>query len=371
MNNVHGWNSRLLIESCDVGSLPFKGDFNKFLEGASSYTRVTNASTLFFENEVASGFIDKAKAGITVPNYPQYRDMTQMFIEMIDGLIKTNGGYTETGTLTLKPGQGLIPEIQAVNNRSKEIQESLEQPYKLRICVTGPYTISSLLAFKNKSTFTRLGNILAQIIEANIFETRHGGVKLVSVDEPVFGLVDDPLLDRGSEGRENLLKAWETIIQKIQAKGAQTCLHLHSASDELFWEIKSLNIIESHVNDSFYQAKRTKDKLEETDKFLKASIAITDFDKLIMSHIKDKHSKLSGTAVNQRIADTWKDINAGKVDPATFLENIEVMKQRLKQSIEKFGESRIPYAGTECGMRGFPTYESALEYLRRVSCATR
>jgi len=360
-----------MVESCDVGSLPFAGNFNKFLEGASSYTRVTNASTLFFENKIVSGFIDKAKAGIDVPNYPQYRDMTQMFIDMIDGLIKIKGGYAETDTLTLKAGQGLIPEIQAVKNHSKDIHESLGQPHKLRICITGPYTISSLLAFKDKNTFTRLGSVLAQIIDANIFNTRHGGVKLVSVDEPVFGLVDDPLLDHGSEGRENLLKAWETIMQRIVAKGAQTCLHLHSASDELFWQTKSLNIIESHVNDSFYQAKRTEDKLEETDKFLKASIAITDFDKLIMNHTKDKHADLSGTAVNQKIADTWKDINAGKIDPATFFENIEVMKQRLKQAIEKFGENRIPYAGTECGMKGFPTYQSAIEYLRKVSEATR
>jgi 5-methyltetrahydropteroyltriglutamate--homocysteine methyltransferase len=359
-----------MIESCDVGSLPFKGDFSKFLEGASDYVHVANASTLFFEDKVASGFIDKAKAGIDVPNYPQYRDMTQMFIDMISGLIKINGGYTETGTLTLKTGQGLIPEIQALNNRSREIHESLGQPYKLRICVTGPYTLSSFLAFKDKNSFTRLGNVLTQIIATNTFKTRHGAVRLVSVDEPVFGLVDDPLLDRGSEGRENLLKAWENIMQKIVAKGAQTCLHLHSASDELFWQTKSLNIIESHADDPFYQAKRTKDKLEETDKFLKASIATTDFDKLVMNHIKGKHADLSRTAVNQKIADTWKDINIGRVDPATFFENTDLMKKRLKQMIERFGEDRIPYAGTECGMRGFPTYESALEYLRKVSRAT-
>ena len=369
MNNMPRWNSKLLIESCDVGSLPFNGDFNKFLEGASSYTRLTNASTLFFEDKIVSGFLDKAKAGITVPNYPQYRDMTQMFIDMIDGLIKTNEGYAETDALQLKSGQGLVPEIQALNNRSREIHESLGQPYKLRTCITGPYTISSLLAFKDKNTFTRLGNALAQIIEANRFNTSHGGIKLVSLDEPVFGLFDDPLLDRGSEARENLLKAWEGVMQKIRAKGAHTCLHLHSASDELFWQVKSLNIIESHVNDPFYQSKRTKEKLEETDKFLKASVAITDFDKLIMNHIKDKQAELSVTALSQKLADTWKDINAGKVNPATFFENINMMKQRLKQTIEKFGENRIPYAGTECGMRGFPTYESALEYLRMVSQA--
>jgi len=360
-----------MVESCDVGSLPFVGDFQKFLGGASNYGQVVNESTAFFENKLVSAFIDKAKAGINLPNYPQFRDMTQMFIDMIEGLVKVNGGYMETGTLTVKAGKGLIPEAQAINNRSKDIHEKLGHPLKLRMCITGPYTISSFLAYKDKNTFTRLGNVLAQIIDANIFNGKHGSVKLVSVDDPVFGFVDDPLLDHGSEGRENLLKAWETIMQKIRAKGAQTCLHLHNTSDELFWQAESLNMIESHVNDQLYQAKRTEEQLETTDKFLKASIAVTDFDQLIRDHIVAENSTLNETAINEKIAETWTGINAGKVKPITFLDSVEVMKQRLKQIIERFGENRILYAGPECGMKGLPTYELAIEYLRKISEATR
>ncbi|HKZ94289.1 MAG TPA: hypothetical protein VJ249_06900 [Candidatus Bathyarchaeia archaeon] len=361
-----------MVESCDVGSLPFVGDINKLLEGAPNYGQLTNESTLFFENKVVSGFIDKAQAGIDVPNYPQFRDMTQMFINMINGLTKASGGYIETGTLTVKSGKGLMPEAQAIKNRSQYIYEKLGQPFKLRICITGPYTISSVFAYKDKNTFTRLGNVLAQIIDANMFNDKHGGVKLVSVDDPVFGFVDDPLLDRGSEGRENLLKAWETIMQKIQAKGAQTCLHLHNTSDELFWQAKSLNIIESHVDDTFYQAKRTKQQLEATDKFLKASIAITDFDQLIRNQIVGtSNQKMSDAAINEKIADAWKNLNANSIDPSGYLETVDIMKHRLKDSIERFGENRIAYAGPECGMRSFPTYESAIEYLKRISQTVR
>jgi 5-methyltetrahydropteroyltriglutamate--homocysteine methyltransferase len=369
MKNAHGWHAIFMIESCDAGSLPFKGDFNKFLEGASGYNHVTNASTSFFESKVVSGFNDKAKAGITVPNYPQYRDMNQMFIDMIDGLTKVNGGYAETDTLTLKAEQGLIPEIQAIKNHSKKITENLGQPFKLRTCITGPYTLSFLLAYKDKNTFTRLGNVLAKITEANTFNTKHGTVKLVSVDEPVFGFVDDPLLDHGSEGRENLLKAWQTIMQKTRAKGAQTCLHLHNTTDELFWQVKSLSIIESHVCDPFYQAERTKEQLEATDKSLKASIAVTDFDQLIRKHITTEAGKLNEIAVNEKVAEVWKNLKTRKVNPAAFLDTVDVMKQRLTQALEKFGDNRILYAGTECGTWGFPTYESAIEYLGRVSKA--
>jgi 5-methyltetrahydropteroyltriglutamate--homocysteine methyltransferase len=361
-----------MIESCDAGSLPFTGDFTKYLHGASNYGKASSESTLFFENNVVSGFIDKAEAGIDVPNYPQYRDMTQMFIDMIDGLTKVNGGYVETGKLTLKVDKGLIPEAQAIQNRSHEIREKLGQTFKLRMCITGPYTISSVFAYKDKNTFTRLGNALAQIIEASMFNTKHGSVKLVSVDDPVFGFIDDPLLEHGSEGRENLLKAWETIMQKIQSKGAQTCLHLHNTSNELFWQIKPLNIIESHVNDPFYQSKRTKQQLEATDKFLKTSIAITDFDQLIRNRIiSTATQKISDASINEQIAEAWKNLNANKTNPLTYLESIATMKYRLKDSIQRFGENRIAYAGPECGMRGYPTYESAIECLKKTAEATR
>lgn len=361
-----------MIESCDAGSLPFVGDFKEFLEAAIHYGQAANKSTEFFKKKIVDGFLDKVEAGIDVPNYPQYRDMNQMFFDMIEGLGKVNGGYIETAPLALKEGKGAIPEASAIENRSQEIHEKLGEPFKLRLCVTGPYTMSSFFAYKDKGTFTRLGNVLTQIVETSVFSNKHGSVQLVSVDEPVFGFVDDPLLDRGSEGRESLLKAWEAIMEKIGSKGAQACLHLHNTSDELFWEVKALHLIESHVNDPLYQAKRTKERLDSTDKFLKASITVTDFDQLIRSNvIATSKQKLSELSVNEKIAEIWKNLNNKKIDPTIFLEDVELMKERLNRIIEAFGANRILYAGPECGMRGFLTYESALECLRRVSKATK
>jgi len=356
-----------MIKSCDVGSLPFVGDFQSYSEGASVYGHRVSDAKLFFEKKAVEGFVDKAKAGIEVPNYSQYRDMTSMFFDVIEGLGKSDGGYIETAPLTLKEGKGTIAEVSAIKNRSRQIHEELGKPFDLRICVTGPYTLSSLLAYKDKNTFMRLGRVLVQIIEANIFNTKEGSVRLVSVDEPAFGFIDDPLLDRGSEGREDLLKAWESMTQKITEKGAEACLHLHNTSDELFWDINGLKIVESHVNDPFYQAKRTKERLESTDKFVKASIATTDFDELIRNHLV----KRSKQRLNGEIAEIWKQLNAKQLDPMTFVEDIELMKDRLTKVVTSLGENRVIYAGTECGLRSFPTYESAIECLRRVSKAVR
>jgi 5-methyltetrahydropteroyltriglutamate--homocysteine methyltransferase len=360
------------VKSCDEGSLPFEGGFQAFLDGVSGYGQDVKESTKLFENRLMASFMDKIDAGIDVPNYPQYRDMNQMLFDMIEGIGKIDGGYIETSISTLKEGKKVIPEISVIKSHSQEIYEKLGAPFQLRICIAGPYTISSLFDYKDKGTFDRLGNVLAQMVDANIFNNKYGSVALVSVDEPVFGFIDDPLLDRGSKARENLLNAWDFIMRKIKVKGAQSCIHLHSTSDELFWEVQSLSVIESHLHDSFYQAKRTKEKLESTDKFLKASIATTDFDQLIRDKIMvTSKQKLDEITLNEQIAETWKNIVKKQIDPMFFLENAELMKERLTKVIGFFGENRVPYAGPECGLKGFPTYKSALECLRRLSRAVK
>jgi 5-methyltetrahydropteroyltriglutamate--homocysteine methyltransferase len=355
------------MKSCDSGSIPFTGNLKKYLNGAADYGQVSNEATEFFEENVVSVSTDKAEAGIEVPNYPQIRDMTEMFFDMMEGISKVNGGYIETAQPALKNGMGAIPEVSAIKNRASFISERLGALFNFRICITGPYTLASRFAYKDIRTFTRLGNVLAQIVEANIFKEKHGTVQIVSIDEPVFGLVDDPVLDYGSEGRENLLNAWEALAQKVKGKGAQSVLHLHSTRDELFWNVKALDIVESHVDDLFYQAKSTKEHLEAMDKFTKASITVTDFDQLIRNKISaESNLKLPETSMNEKIAETWTYIQKQQVDPNSFIEDTNLMKKRLTKILELFGENRVPYAGPECGLRSFPTYESALECLRRV-----
>ncbi len=53
------------------------------------------------------------------------------------------------------------------------------------------------------------------------------------------------------------------------------------------------------------------------------------------------------------------------------LEELEQIKKRLADIIGFFGENRVPYAGPECGLKGFPTYQSAIECLKRVAKAAK
>jgi 5-methyltetrahydropteroyltriglutamate--homocysteine methyltransferase len=360
-----------MVRSCDVGSFPFVGDSRKFVEGANRFSLSSvDESAEFFGEKVLECLVDKIGVGIDVPNFPQFRDMNEMFLSMMDGVERIKGGYLETKMPSLKADRSGIPEVMAIEKNSRIIQEKKATAFEIRICVTGPYTLASFFPYKREDIFIKLGNVISQIVENSIFSNKHGRVSLVSVDEPVFGLQDDALIDFGSEGRENLRRAWESIFHKVKSKNAQTLIHLHSTVDELFWDIDSLEIIESHVDDPIHQRKNTKEKLELRDKFLKASVAVNDFDALIKKRIvADSPEKLTESDLNERVADAWTDIKHGRINSEGFLESVEVMKSRLVKVVERFGAERVLYAGPECGLKGYPTYETAVECLRRVSSA--
>ena len=362
-----------MILSCDSGSLPFRGNFSKFLKGATDFILDPKVgSAKYFEKFIIESFLDKIDTNINVPNYPQFRDMNEMFLSMIEGIEKINSGYLETKKLSLKKKSCKIAEVSLIEQESRKIYENSGNFFQLRVCITGPYTLSSFFPYKDEETFARLGNIISEIIDFNLFNNKYGKTSLVSIDEPTFGLLDDPLIDFGSNGRENLLKSWERIFNKVKSKNSQTMILLHSTTNPLFWDIESLSVIDSHVDDPLLKLKKTKELLELKDKFLKASIAINDFDILIKKRIlSDSNRKLSESYVNERIADIWTGVKKGNVDATKFLETEDVMKNRLSNIINRFGFDRILYAGPECGLKGYPSYENAFECLKRVSSTVK
>jgi 5-methyltetrahydropteroyltriglutamate--homocysteine methyltransferase len=359
-----------MVLTYDVGSVPFSGDFEKFIRGSrvppllnllhySNYA----ADRKFFEDKVMEGFIDKIRVGIAVPNYPQFRDMDEMFLSSISGVAKAEGGYKVVDRIAVSEGNAVIPEIAVIKEKAGEIGEIIGDSLKVKICITGPYTLASLFSGRESSLFAELGRVMAKFVEENVFNGKFGGVALVAVDEPVFGLFDDPLLDYGQSGKETLLKAWETVFHEIRSGGAKSILHLHSTVNDLFWQVKHLDIVESHVNDLLYSSSKTRDHLERWDKFIKASICVTDFDTLVR---KSEEARDVKTDLGQRVADVWTAIRKKVTSPMNFLEDTDMMVGRLKRMLTQY-EERVTYAGSECGFRSFPTYESAMECLRRVS----
>jgi 5-methyltetrahydropteroyltriglutamate--homocysteine methyltransferase len=357
-----------MVQSYDVGSLPLFGSLDTFMRGTESFEAgVCDEWAVSFEKSMVKVFSDKLAVGVDTPNFPQFRDMNEMFLSMIAGVERLKEGFVETGRLTLKAGKGCLPEVLAIKKNADELRERFGKPFLMKICVTGPYTLASFFPFRTSESFSKIGEVISQIVDANIFCEEGGCVGFVSVDEPLFGLVDDALIDRGSLGRENLLKAWSGIFGSAKARKAVTCLHLHNTSDELFWAAESLDVVESHVDDSLYQLEETKKRLERGNKVLKASVCLTDFDRLIRENLKAASPTLSDLALDDAVAQVWRKLRKNTIAPEVFLDTPSVMKKRAEQIIAKFGVERVPYVGSECGLRGFPTYESAIECLRRVA----
>ena len=307
--------------------------------------------------------VDKLRAGVDIPNYPQFRDMNQMFLKLLRGVIRRGDAYISYG-VTARP-KASIPEVEVIKRNLSLIQDEAEIDYlRMKLCVTGPYTLSLQFSYRDGSLMEELAAALSRILEASIFKVRRGETALLAVDEPTFGLVDDPLLDRGSEARESLLKSWEKIFSTASSKGLETIIHLHDTSDLLYLEVEHLDIVESHVDDPLYSDDRIIGSVLKAGKRVKASISRSDFDALIAQRL---NIPAGSEEVPSRVGEVWSEIRRGRLRAVDFLEDVELMERRLRLIVERFGAENVPYAGPECGLKGFPDYDSALEVLRRVS----
>lgn len=359
------------MDSCDAGSLPLNGHSAKFLQGVVDY-RLHSDSDLgesgkYFENKMVASFIHKVQMGIDIPYYPQFRDMNQMFLSVFPGISTLGKQYIEGEGKSLETELQMIPEVKAIRENAKTIcaRAELEHPLELGVCITGPYTLSSYFAARDPGIFLRIGKVISQLFKANIFSDKHARVSMISIDEPFFGTQSDHLVDSTSDGRENLKRAWELIVlaSKFYSRDVKTCIHLHSTADRLFWEVESLDAVESEVKNSLYQSKDTKNLLEVHDKLLKANICRTNFGELVSEKV--------ATNKDQNIKDIWRKITAKKLDPRIFIEDQTLIRKRLENLVGEYGAERILCAAPECGLKGFPSYESALECLKRVATAAK
>lgn len=363
-----------MLDTYDIGSLPLRVEEKAIYEGAKgsgsllSLVGVADDSVRIFEEEVFTAFIDKLSAGLTVPNYPQFRDMNEMFFDLLRGIKKTEAGYVSLKTITARPG-ATIPEVDVIRENSSKIRDIAGvEKTKVKVCVTGPYTLASFFQRKSAKLFEDLGQALSDVVARTAFSSRYSEVALVCIDEPVIGFLNDPLLDYGSDGREALRGAWEEICHAASSKGASTSIHLHDTSDDMFWEVEHLDLIQAHIVDPIYSQEATKRRLEETGKRLKASIFVTQFDNLITNSLKKEGFEGD---LQQHVGDIWTQIGRKEIDPMAFLEGIDVGVKRLSDVVERFGAENVPMAGPECGLGSWPSYETAMECLRRTAEAVK
>ncbi|RLI28724.1 MAG: hypothetical protein DRO46_03610, partial [Candidatus Hecatellales archaeon] len=136
-----------MIPTYDVGSMPLTGDVQAFTKGLRDFQAGEESpATSYFKDKIVGAFADKIEAGISLPNYPQFRDMNQMFLEVFEGLVKVGEAYVAE-SFSLKRGMKEIPEVRVLRVEAGRVFERLSYPperLKVKICITGPYTLASL-----------------------------------------------------------------------------------------------------------------------------------------------------------------------------------------------------------------------------------
>jgi 5-methyltetrahydropteroyltriglutamate--homocysteine methyltransferase len=360
--------------SSDIGSMPSEAKSELIWSGSRKanslipYLGVNNREYQVFKEEVTTAFVDKIKMGVDIPNYPQFRDMNEMFFDLMEGVEKTSSGLVAIKSLKARHGFS-IPEVKVIKNESNTIRdETGVDKVKLRICVTGPYTLASFFLSKSPKLYEELAHTLSEILGESLFNVKGAETSHVCIDEPVLGFMNDPLLDYGSQGRESLRDAWEEICRMAVLNGCDTSMHLHNTSESLMWEVEHLGTIASHVGDPMYTQESTKQRLEQWDKQLWAAVGVTQFDNLIYLYYSAQ-----GFQGNfpEKIGEVWTAIRKGVIDPSIFLEGKNLMRKRLEKVVDFVGAERVAYSSPECGLNSFPNYGLALECLRRASQAVK
>ncbi len=304
----------------DIGSFPLP-------EGITREWAEKNYRTREYEEMVKRTYLMKLKAGVELPNYPQFRDMNRMFLEPMKSEESQEEPYL------VKKEHARIPEVEAL------IKMEIE---KLRVCITGPFELyyTEFGGVIYDDVLEKISTSVLRFIE-NLDESI---VKCISLDEPSLGT--NPELQPTQD-------QIEIAYGKISF-GGDVQIHLHSP---LFYteilEVESVNVIgiESARDEKAMDFVDAED-LESHDKFLRVGIARSDIDGIIAEY-NSKHG-----------VNVWGDED-GVMKAIDEIENPEKIEKRLRRAMDLFGE-RLKYIGPDCGLFSFPLQRSALKLLENI-----
>ncbi len=303
----------------DIGSFPIP-------KGVSREWITRNLESKEYEEMVQRAFLMKAKY-LDCPNYPQFRDMIEMFMEPI----KT---YQEDAYL-IERSKAVIPELEYVQKMDVD---------SVRVCITGPFELY----------YREFGGVIYDDILLNLAESvrrfaenacKFENVRCVSIDEPSLGLAPDLHPED-----ELLEKAFEYNFK------ADVQIHLH---EPLFYEkiletgidVIGIECAKKPENMDFVDA----EVVESADKKIRIGVARSDIDGIIAEF------------------NTANNVNAWENDELISLaideiEAVDKIAERIERAKEKFGDL-IAYVGPDCGLFSFPTQELALQLLRNLGRA--
>lgn len=306
----------------DIGSFPLPyGITRDWIE--------CNLRTKEYEELVKRTFLMKSKY-VELPNYPQFRDMISMFMNLIK-----NPEFQDEPYLISKK-YAIIPELEYV--------ERLEAK-SVRVCITGAFELY----------YNEFGGVIYEDILLNLAESvarfaknacKYENVKCISLDEPSLGIATDL-----QPSDEVIGDVFNTVDVKVDVQ-----IHLHQPT---FYE----KILETSVDVIGVECASKPENMDFLDK------------ELIDSHEKKLRIGIARTDIDNVIAEfnAKHNVNAWKNDELIVkavdeIESPEVILKRIENAYNKFNDL-IAYVGPDCGLFSFPNQESAIQLLKNVKVA--
>jgi len=331
-------NNMILFD--DIGSYPLPKDVKK--EWVQEAVKKKDPN---FLNIIKDAMRQKIDAGVDVPTYPQYQDMNEQFLGIIN-----DDASVEEPLLVLKD-RARIMELEAIEDVGAEYYKNTGNKLNIRVCVTGPVELY-LKQFGGTAYTDILNNFAASIdrfISNSIDNAKNFRISTISIDEPSIGINPQIMF-----GDSDLIAALEKASKTASSHKIDTEIHLHSPLHyKLVCNVPSISVIgvESAASPSYLDLVDKKD-LSDNDKYLRIGVSRTDIFNL-SSVLNEKYG-----------INVWKEPKRLE-EIVTAMETPEIIEKRLEKAYALFGD-RIKYAGPDCGLGSWPTQEMAFMLLKNT-----
>ncbi|MCS7121115.1 MAG: methionine synthase [Archaeoglobaceae archaeon] len=302
----------------DIGSFPLpKGISRGWIE--------RNLYSKEYEELVQRAFLMKAKY-VEVPNYPQFRDMVSMFMDLIKNKELQDDAYL------ISKRYAKIVELEIVEKMDVE---------SVRVCITGPFELY-YKEFGGKIYEDVLLNLAESVKRFAKNASKYENVKCISIDEPSLGLAPDLQPEK-----EILERAFDYKV------GCDVQIHLHSP---IFYN----KLLETGIDVVGVEAAKEQknlslldpEMLRSYDKKVRVGVARSDIDGIV-AEFNAKYN------LNAWKSEELIEMAVEEVEP------FEEIRSRIFRAYEIF-EDLIAYIGPDCGLFSFPTQSSALKLLSNI-----
>ena len=329
----------------DIGSFPLpKGINREWVEQAQK----NNDPKL---PDILKGAMQqKIDAGVDVPTYPQFRDMNQMFLEII------NDESAQEELLIVRKDRARIMELSAMEDVGAQYLNKTGKKLNIRLCVTGPIELylKQFGGTAYKDVLNAFATSIDRFISNSIDNAKQFRISVISIDEPSIG-INPQIMFSDNDMIEALTLATKTSgLNKIDTE-----IHLHSPLHyKLVCRVPSIGIIgvESAASPSYLDLIDKKD-LGDFDKFLRIGVSRTDIFGMA-AVLNEKYN-----------TNVWKE--PAKLDEITTqMETPQIIAKRLQKAYSIFGD-RIKYAGPDCGLGSWPSQELASNLLKNTGAGIK